>query len=104
MTYPGGSDEKQGRDDHMRKNRDLGLYALGNSREGVEETPEWTQVKNIFAYDSEDAADNWWVEWGLLRERANGLNLACDIFGGMTVEKKVAVGLVQVRMEEVVVS
>lgn len=98
MTYPNGSPEKQGRDDAMRAKRDMGIYAL-DSGEGIEETPEWTEIKDIFAYDCEDEADNWWVEWGLLRERANGLNLAFDIFGGMTVEKNVAVRLVQVREE-----
>ena len=24
----------------------------------------------MFAYDPEDEADNWWVQWGLMEERA----------------------------------
>jgi salicylate hydroxylase len=24
----------------------------------------------LFGYDAEDEADNWWVQWGLLQERA----------------------------------
>ena len=103
MTYPNGSLEKRGRDDGIRAKTEQGIYAL-NAAPGVEETVEWTEIKVIFAYDSEDDADNWWVEWGMLRERANGHNLPCDIFGGMTVEKKVekvAVKLVQVRLEGV---
>lgn len=30
----------------------------------------WDEIRTIFGYDCEDEADNWWVEWGMLRERA----------------------------------
>lgn len=32
----------------------------------------WDAVGAIWAYDAEDAADDWWVEWGLPAERARG--------------------------------
>lgn len=31
---------------------------------------QWEQVKELFGYDPEDQADDWWVKWGILRERA----------------------------------
>ena len=27
-------------------------------------------IEGVFAYDPEDEADNWWVQWGLMEERA----------------------------------
>ena len=30
----------------------------------------WDEVRTIFGYDCEDEADDWWVRWGMLRERA----------------------------------
>ncbi|KAJ7149867.1 hypothetical protein C8R43DRAFT_1006875 [Mycena crocata] len=37
---------------------------------GGEETAEWEEIKTVFGYDAEDEADNWWVSWGLLKERS----------------------------------
>lgn len=28
-------------------------------------------IRDMYAYDPEDEADDWWVEWGLLQERAS---------------------------------
>lgn len=39
---------------------------LSNSRP----LDQWEQVKELFGYDPEDQADDWWIKWGLLRERA----------------------------------
>ena len=33
----------------------------------------WGQIVKIWTYDAFDAADDWWVEWGMLRERALSL-------------------------------
>ena len=52
MTYPNGSAEKRGRDDGIRAKTEQGIYAL-NAAPGVEETVEWTEIKVIFAHDSE---------------------------------------------------
>jgi salicylate hydroxylase len=30
----------------------------------------WGQICKIWAYNAFDAADDWWVQWGMLRERA----------------------------------
>ncbi|KAJ6489048.1 hypothetical protein C8R45DRAFT_993497 [Mycena sanguinolenta] len=38
--------------------------------EGEEESAEWNEIKTIFGYDCEDEADNWWVSWGLLKQRS----------------------------------
>ncbi|KAJ7239371.1 hypothetical protein B0H12DRAFT_80060 [Mycena haematopus] len=38
--------------------------------EGEEESPEWVEIKTVFGYDAEDEADNWWVSWGLLKQRS----------------------------------
>lgn len=32
----------------------------------------WDAVGALWAHDAEDAADNWWVEWGLPAERMRG--------------------------------
>ena len=39
----------------------------------------WAEIKEMFGYDAEDEADNWWIEWGLLRERAKGIDMANDL-------------------------
>lgn len=33
---------------------------------------QWEQVKELFGYDAEDQADDWWIKWGILQERAKG--------------------------------
>ncbi|KAF7335442.1 6-hydroxynicotinate 3-monooxygenase [Mycena venus] len=38
--------------------------------DGEEESAEWTEIKTVFGYDAEDEADNWWVSWGLLKQRS----------------------------------
>ena len=32
----------------------------------------WDEYRIVFGYDCEDEADDWWVQWGVLRERARG--------------------------------
>ncbi|KAJ8517068.1 hypothetical protein ONZ45_g5690 [Pleurotus djamor] len=73
MTMPPG-DFQEGRDAGMRAKRDAGLSPLSATSD-AEETPEWVEIKEVFGYDAEDEADNWWVEWGRLRELAKGVNL-----------------------------
>ncbi|KAG1834953.1 hypothetical protein DFJ58DRAFT_868460 [Suillus subalutaceus] len=44
--------------------------AQGESVFGISEASEqWEQLKELWEY-AEDEADDWWVKWGLLRERA----------------------------------
>jgi salicylate hydroxylase len=33
----------------------------------------WGQLCEIWAYNAFDAADDWWVQWGMLHERALSL-------------------------------
>ncbi|KAG5643091.1 hypothetical protein DXG03_001587 [Asterophora parasitica] len=77
MTMPEG-EHQQMRDKTMRAKRDAGLGILQASDES-EESPEWKEIKEVFAYDAEDEADNWWVEWGMLRERSRGVDVSLGI-------------------------
>ncbi|KAJ7467297.1 hypothetical protein B0H11DRAFT_2047243 [Mycena galericulata] len=52
-----------------------------------EETPEWQEVKEVFGYDAEDEADDWWVKWGSLRYKSTGSALGLP---AMQVEKTVS--------------
>ena len=53
----------------MRKRYDEGRNVLGGDNEDVS-VAQWDQNRELFAYDAEDEADNWWVQWGLLQERS----------------------------------
>ena len=54
---------------------DDGLRRLQN---GLGETQmEMAQmIEEIFGYDPEDQADDWWVQWGVMQERARRWNLS----------------------------
>jgi salicylate hydroxylase len=77
MTMPPG-DHQEMRDNSMRAKRDAGLGILQGSDE-YEESPEWVEIKEIFGYDAEDEANNWWIEWGLLRERSKGVTVSYGV-------------------------
>ncbi|EIW83799.1 FAD/NAD(P)-binding domain-containing protein [Coniophora puteana RWD-64-598 SS2] len=67
MMLPDGAEQRE-RDARMRGNVAEGRTVIGSiEREGAS---QWESVKEMFAYDAEDAADDWWVKWGLLREAA----------------------------------
>ncbi|TFK86877.1 FAD/NAD-P-binding domain-containing protein [Polyporus arcularius HHB13444] len=61
--------EAAARDAAMRGKAAQGKNVLEGegSAEGV-----WEEYRVVFGYDCEDEADDWWVQWGMLRERANG--------------------------------
>lgn len=64
----------------MRSNRDTGVKTLVSAAlDNGDERPEWMEIRDVFGYDAEDAADNWWIEWGLLRERAKGSSVLDDL-------------------------
>ncbi|KAG6810549.1 hypothetical protein H0H92_012629 [Tricholoma furcatifolium] len=67
----GPSPEVEGRDNHFRGRRDRGLNVL-DAESFEDETPQWVEIKEVFGYDAEDAADDWWQGWGVLRERSLG--------------------------------
>lgn len=62
ISYPPGA-LQQARDDDMRAKHAAGKGALDS-------ISEWDQNKGVFGYNAEDAADEWWIQWGILRERA----------------------------------
>jgi salicylate hydroxylase len=68
LMKPEGEDTAM-RDTMMRRNYNEGR----NVFEGDDEESNlsrWDQFRELFAYDAEDEADNWWVQWGLLQEHS----------------------------------
>ncbi len=65
------------RDASLRANaaRGPGANVLegGGSAESV-----WEEYSVLFGYDCEDEADEWWVQWGRLRQRAQDRSMAAD--------------------------
>ncbi|KAH9913455.1 FAD/NAD-P-binding domain-containing protein [Epithele typhae] len=60
-------------DDDKRARAERGLASLGGGVDSLtpESSPEMIEVvEQLFGYDAEDEADNWWVNWGLMQERA----------------------------------
>lgn len=38
----------------------------------------WEQFKGSFGYEAYDAADDWWIDWGVMRERMSASSMALD--------------------------
>ncbi|KAG0705834.1 hypothetical protein DFH29DRAFT_872791 [Suillus ampliporus] len=70
QMMPAGPHQEQ-RDQDMRAKTAQGDSVFG----GGEAAEQWEQLKELFGYDAEDEADDWWVKWGLLRERAKQRSL-----------------------------
>ena len=70
MTMPEGERTRM-RDFSMRTKFDRGEDVLGGTDDG--NVSKWDDIWDLFGYDAEDEADNWWIQWGLLREHANPL-------------------------------
>ncbi|KAJ7112834.1 hypothetical protein C8R43DRAFT_133554 [Mycena crocata] len=60
---------QEARDEGLRAKIAAGVEVLQAGAD-QEELPVWREVKEIFGYDAEDEGDNWWVSWGLLKERS----------------------------------
>ncbi|KAA1467204.1 hypothetical protein DENSPDRAFT_832197 [Dentipellis sp. KUC8613] len=69
MTASG--EEAALRDAAMAAMHEAGKDVLGGE-DGNKQ--QWDENRDTFDYDAEDEADNWWVQWGLLRERAKASN------------------------------
>ncbi|THG98776.1 hypothetical protein EW026_g3455 [Hermanssonia centrifuga] len=67
MTLPDG-EFQQMRDTSFRQNYDLGLDAFDGEDKAAR--ARWEMDKDVFAYDAEEHAAEWWNDWGLLKERA----------------------------------
>ncbi|PCH42535.1 FAD/NAD(P)-binding domain-containing protein [Wolfiporia cocos MD-104 SS10] len=68
MTLDDGP-EQRARDSGMQAKFKAGKNVM-EGEDGEEDSPQWEEIRNTFGYNCEDEADNWWVNWGLLRERA----------------------------------
>ncbi|KAI5121809.1 hypothetical protein M0805_009801 [Coniferiporia weirii] len=44
----------------------------------------WEQFKSLFGYEAYDAADDWWVDWGVMQERMAAVSAASVISYGST--------------------
>ena len=62
-------EEQRARDAMMLARYEAGKHVF-EAEEGEENHPVWEEIRKMFAYDCEDEADNWWIEWGVLRQRA----------------------------------
>jgi salicylate hydroxylase len=69
MCLPPGEIQEM-RDQSLREKHREGKNVLQG--EGGDIAEQWEENKVMFGYDAEDEADDWWVKWGLLRERARG--------------------------------
>jgi salicylate hydroxylase len=67
IAVPDGPVQER-RDDTMKANTAKGLDAFVGI--GDFGTHELDTIRVTLSYDPEDDADNWWIKWGVLRERA----------------------------------
>ncbi|KAG2145125.1 hypothetical protein DEU56DRAFT_788922 [Suillus clintonianus] len=58
----------------QRDARDQALYSMMvEGHKGWDETKmrwQWDEICEVFGYNARDAAEDWWVMWGMLRERS----------------------------------
>ncbi|KAJ8588135.1 FAD/NAD(P)-binding domain-containing protein [Rhizopogon salebrosus TDB-379] len=76
QMLPAGRQQEE-RDHEMRARAARGESVFGSG----EAAEQWEQLKELFGYDAEDEADDWWVKWGLLRERAKQRSLDMEGMG-----------------------
>jgi salicylate hydroxylase len=62
---PPGPD-RDARNEVMRKSRRQGARHWDDGALAS----QWTEISEVWGYSAHDAAEDWWVQWGLLRERA----------------------------------
>ena len=63
------------RESRERARAEAGLESLSGGSAGAQEQMGEI-IEKMFAYDPEDEADNWWVQWGLVAERMGRWNLS----------------------------
>jgi len=58
----------------QREARDQALHGMMvEGHKGWDETKmrwQWDEICEVFGYNARDAAEDWWVMWGMLRERS----------------------------------
>ncbi|KAG6333033.1 hypothetical protein ID866_6057 [Astraeus odoratus] len=85
--------EQEERDRIMRKRHAQGLGVFGGGS-GGKPAEQWEQLKELFGYNAEDEADDWWVKWGLLRESAKQRSIEqeekmCTLLQSVNIDTKV---------------
>ncbi|KAF7289943.1 FAD-binding-3 domain-containing protein [Mycena indigotica] len=78
MALPDGP-HQEGRDAAMRANNAAGRNVMDSGDEDSLQTM-WDDMRMVFGYDPADAADEWWISWGRLRNsptvsKTNGIHL-----------------------------
>ncbi|THH15911.1 hypothetical protein EW146_g4655 [Bondarzewia mesenterica] len=80
---------KEERDAAMRTARLATERGSGGSSDGEDDGElerQWGEICEIWGYDAREDAEDWWVKWGLLRERASSMNDGAlgldDSYGG----------------------
>ncbi|KAG1895960.1 uncharacterized protein F5891DRAFT_1056034 [Suillus fuscotomentosus] len=86
QMMPAGPQQEQ-RDQDMRAKTAQGESVFG----GGKASEQWEQLKELWGYDAEDEADDWWVKWGLLRERAKQRSL--DMEAEMNIARLSCLGM-----------
>jgi len=76
ITMPDG-EFQEARDTGMKANTQKGLSVFAGDDSQM--AAQWENNRITFGYDPEDDADNWWLEWGRLRERARESRIKCSI-------------------------
>ena len=79
------------RDENMRaslvRRRGGDTGAGGGAEEeddGGQLARQWAELSEVWGYDAREEAEEWWIRWGLLRERAGGqagADAAGSVFG-----------------------
>ncbi|KAI5983421.1 hypothetical protein EDD15DRAFT_1898137 [Pisolithus albus] len=87
---PNGPEQEE-RDSAMRERHARGISVFGSG--GGKLTEQWDQLKELFGYNAEDEADDWWVKWGLLRERAK--DRSCEL------EERVNISVLSAQLQAV---
>ena len=91
--------ERRLEDRGKRDARDTGMRA-GLSRGDLDWTEadegylreQWEEFREVFGYDAYEDAETWWVEWGMLMDKADGRAQTPNIFmSEVLVERQEAV-------------
>ena len=77
VALPPGVAAARGADARAQAERGLQRLSGCGARGPAEEIRE--MVESVFAYDPEDEADGWWVEWGVMQERMGRWNLSSTL-------------------------
>ena len=87
LLLPDGP-EQAARDARAQAMTLAGKNVLEDAEGNEKATELWETLCRIFGYDCEDEADNWWVQWGMLRERASERDEKSDAEEGKEVPRR----------------